>query len=136
MQPYQADSAALPQLARDRGASYHLALAALADDVVGTLARLFLYVGILALLAILGLAAFEQLPRLGNDLGDSQAALGSIWTVNDPCDPANPVNFPTRLARYAVTRHPADGRGGSGQRGQACPPDWLRDPSVQLRGAL
>jgi hypothetical protein len=134
MPPYQADSAALPRPTGDRGTSYHLALAALADDVVGTLARVFAYVGILALLAILGLAAFEQLPRLG----DGQDGLGSIWTVNDPCDPANQVNFPTRLARYAVTRRQAVEPGGvAGRKGQACPPDWLRDPEiVQLRGAL
>jgi len=139
MPPYQADSAALPRPTGDRGASYHLALAALADDVVGTLARVLAYVGILALLAILGLAAFEQLPRLGDgQLGDGQAALGSIWTVNDPCDPANQVNFPTRLARYAVARRQAVEPGGvAGQKGQACPPDWLRDREiVQLRGAL
>jgi hypothetical protein len=139
MQPYQADSAALPRPTGDRGTSYHLALAALADDVVGTLARVFAYVGILALLAILGLAAFEQLPRLGDgQLGDGRAVLGSIWTTNDPCDPANQVNVPTRLARYAVARRRAVEPGGSaGQKGQACPPDWLRDPEiVPLRGAL
>ena len=142
MQPYRADSAALPQPVGDRGTSYHLALAALADDVVGTLARLFAYVGILALLAILGLAAFEQLPRLGNelggDLGDAPAALGSIGSVTDPCDPASQVKSPTRLARYAVARRRAvEPGGGAGQTGQACPPDWLRDPEiVQLRGAL
>jgi hypothetical protein len=140
MPPYQADSAALPRPTGDRGTSYHLALAAFADDVVGTLARLFAYGGTLALLAILGLAALEQLPRLGDgQLGDGQAAaFGSILTVNDPCDPANQVNFPTRLARYAVARRQAVEPGGvAGQKGQACPADWLRDPQiVQLRGAL
>ncbi len=134
MQPYQADSAALPQLARDRGASYHLALAALADDVVGTLARLFLYVGILALLAIISLAAFEQLPRLGGD----PAVLGPIWTADDPCDPASQVSCPTRLARYAASRHQAGEPDGQiGPKRRACPPDWLREPAnTQLRGTL
>ena len=134
MQSYQADSAALPQATRYRGTSYHLALADIADEIVGTLARLSAYVGTLALLAILGLAAVEQLPRLG----DSQAAFGSIWTVNDPCDSTNQSNFLTRSARYAAGRRPAGESGGEvGQKDRACPPDWLRGAEiVQLRGAL
>ena len=40
----------------------HLALAALADEIVGTLARLFAYVGALVLFAILALAALDRLP--------------------------------------------------------------------------
>ena len=62
MQSDLADSAAPPTTT-----GFHLALARYADEVVGTLARLFAYVGTLALLAILGLAALGQLPSPHDD---------------------------------------------------------------------
>jgi hypothetical protein len=119
------------------GTNYLLALADLADELAGTLARLFAYVGTLALLAIVGLAALEQLPRLG----DTQAAFGSIWAAADPCDPASiasQVNFQTRSARYAVSRRPAgEPDADAGPKRRVCAPDWLREAEiVQLRGSL
>ena len=60
MQSPEASTAATPT-------QIHLALAALADEIVGTLARLFAYVGALVLFAILALAAFDQLPSLRDD---------------------------------------------------------------------
>jgi hypothetical protein len=62
MQSYPASPAALPHRT-----SLLLALANFGDEVVGTLARLFAYVGALALLAILGLAALGQLPSPHDD---------------------------------------------------------------------
>ena len=40
----------------------HLALASFADEIIGTLARLLVYVGALALLAILALAGLDASP--------------------------------------------------------------------------
>ncbi|HZC95848.1 MAG TPA: hypothetical protein VE267_06950, partial [Bradyrhizobium sp.] len=53
----------------------HLALANFADEIVGTLARLFAYVGALVLFAILGLAALGQLP----DMRDDEPASRPDW---------------------------------------------------------
>lgn len=60
MQSPEAGTAATPT-------QIHLALANFADEVVGTLARLFAYVGTLALFAILALAGLGQLPDLRDD---------------------------------------------------------------------
>ncbi|TQF29972.1 hypothetical protein [Bradyrhizobium sp. UNPA324] len=89
--------------------SLHLALAAFADEVVGTLARLFAYVGTLALFAILGLAALGQLP----DLRDDELAPKPSWSVADRSQPAFALSRPDSLektASYTILRHPEGGR--------------------------
>ncbi|PMV76442.1 hypothetical protein, partial [Pseudomonas sp. GW101-1A09] len=62
----------------------HLALANFADEVVGTLARLFAYVGTLALFAILALAGLGQLP----DLRDDVTAEKLLWSEASRSRPA------------------------------------------------
>ncbi|MHB0772233.1 hypothetical protein [Bradyrhizobium sp. 5.13L] len=87
----------------------HLALAAFADEVVGTLARLIAYVGALALFAILALAALDQLP----DLGDDEPAARPGWSVAGRSHPAFAVakfDSSEKTASYTVLRHPEGGR--------------------------
>jgi hypothetical protein len=109
MPPYQADPAALPSTTR-----FHLALANLADEAVGTLARLFAYVGTLALLAILALAALGQLPSLRDpSLRDDDVPLKPGWSLASRSHPAFAVSqkdSPDKPATYIIFRHPEGGR--------------------------
>ena len=82
MQTYPAYPAALPPRS-----SFFLALANFGDEVVGTLARLFAYVGTLALLAILGLAGLGQLRNLHDD-----EPRKPNWSVADRSHPAFAVS--------------------------------------------
>ncbi|MGX1318411.1 hypothetical protein AB7M17_001864 [Bradyrhizobium sp. USDA 377] len=87
----------------------HLALAAFADEVVGTLARLFAYVGALVLFAILGLAGLGQLP----DLRDDEPASKPGWSLADRSHPAfalSRLDSSDKTASYAILRHPEGGR--------------------------
>lgn len=102
MQSPEASTAATPT-------QIHLALAAVADEVVGTLARLFAYVGTLLLFAILGLAALGQLP----DLRDDEPAQKPGWSAADRSPPAfalSRLDSSEKTASYAVFRHPEGGR--------------------------
>lgn len=104
MQPYQADSAALPATTR-----FHLALADFADEVVATLARLVAYVGALALLAILALAGLGRLP----DLRDDEAALKPGWSLATSAVPEFALSHQSstdRSVSYSILRHPEGGR--------------------------
>jgi hypothetical protein len=102
MQSPEASTAATPT-------QIHLALANFADEVVGTLARLFAYVGVLVLFAILGLAALGQLPNLRDD----EPAEKPGWSVADRSHPAFAVNrndsYDKTIA-YTILRHPEGGR--------------------------
>ncbi|MGY4628625.1 hypothetical protein [Bradyrhizobium sp. USDA 4486] len=87
----------------------YLALAAFADEVVGTLARLFAYVGALALFSILALAALNQLP----DMRDDEPAVRPGWGVADRSHPAFAVSrqdSSEKTVSYAILRHPEGGR--------------------------
>ncbi|MBR0782751.1 hypothetical protein [Bradyrhizobium iriomotense] len=87
----------------------HLTLAAFADEVVGTVARLFAYVGALLLFAIVGLAALGQLPALRDDEPASKPG----WSVADRSHPAfalSRLDSSDKTASYAVLRHPEGGR--------------------------
>lgn len=104
MQSPEASTAAPPT-----GTTIHLALAAFADEVVGTAARLFAYVGTLALFAILALAALGQLPSLGDD----EPALKPGWAVADHSHPAFALNrlvSSEKTASYTILRHSLGGR--------------------------
>lgn len=87
----------------------HLALAAFADEVVGTLARLIAYVGALALFAILALAALDQLP----DWRDNDPADKPGWSTADRSHPAFAVSrldSSDKTISYTIFRHPEGGR--------------------------
>ncbi|MCS3891388.1 hypothetical protein M2171_000521 [Bradyrhizobium japonicum USDA 38] len=102
MQSPEASTAATPT-------QIHLALAALADEVVGTLARLFAYVGALVLFAILALAALDRLPSLRDD----EPAEKPGWSVADRSQPAfalSRLDSSEKTASYVILRHPEGGR--------------------------
>ena len=87
----------------------HLALANFADEVVGTLARLFAYVGTLALFAILALAGLGQLPELRDD----EPAAKPDWAIADRSHPAfalSRLDTSEKTASYTIFRHPEGGR--------------------------
>ena len=87
----------------------HLALAAFADEVVGTLARLIAYVGALALLCIFFLAALDQIP----DLRDDAPADKPGWSLADRSHPAFALSKPDSSEKtnsYTILRHPEGGR--------------------------
>ncbi|MBR0821009.1 hypothetical protein [Bradyrhizobium liaoningense] len=102
MQSPEASTAATPT-------QIHLAIAAFADEVVGTLAHLFAYVGALALFAILALAALGQLPSLRDD----EPAEKPEWSVADRSQPAfalSRLDSSEKTASYVILRHPEGGR--------------------------
>ena len=87
----------------------HLTLAAFADEVVGTVARLFAYVGALVLFAILALAGLGQLPELRDDGPASKPG----WGVADRSHPAfalSRLDSSEKTASYTIFRHPEGGR--------------------------
>ncbi|SFJ39830.1 hypothetical protein [Bradyrhizobium sp. Gha] len=87
----------------------YLALANFADEVVGTLARLFAYVGTLVLFAILALAGLGQLP----DLRDDQPTEKPGWAEASRSHPAfalSRLDSSEKTASYTILRHPEGGR--------------------------
>ncbi len=85
------------------------ALTSFADEFCATVARIFAYVGTLALLAILGIHAWDQLQA--GDIDESVAT--ADWSVADHSYPAFAVSKQDqgeKSATYTVLRHPAGGR--------------------------
>jgi hypothetical protein len=84
------------------------ALTDFVDECCGTLARLFVYVGALALLAIVGIHCWDQLPA-----GDPDASAKAIWSPATRSYPAFAVSQPElvgKTASYEILRHPQGGR--------------------------
>jgi hypothetical protein len=84
------------------------ALTGFADEVCGTLARLFAYVMTLALLAIGGLALWQQLPDVPAD-----SAAKSAWNMADRSSRAFAVSQfdpHDKTETYEIFRHPQGGR--------------------------
>jgi hypothetical protein len=87
----------------------HPALNSFADECCGMLARLVAYVGTLALLAILGIHLWDQLP----DVVAGEPAAKAGWSVASRSHPAFAVsqfNFPGKTETYEILRHPEGGR--------------------------
>src|SRR5947208_6064565 len=102
MQSPEAGTAATPT-------QIHLTLANFADEVVGTLASLFAYVGALVLFAILGLAGLGQLP----DMRDDEPGSKPGWSAADRSHPAfalSHLDSSEKTASYTILRHPEGGR--------------------------
>src|ERR1700730_11675158 len=87
----------------------HPALRSFADECSGVLARLIAYVGALALIAIIGVALWDELPLKG--LRDPAAR--SAWSVAARSYPAFAVSqfdLPGKTEVYEIRRHPEGGR--------------------------
>ena len=102
----------------------HPKLTSFADEVCATLARLFAYVGVLALFGILGIHAWDQLRiDLAADTPPPQG-----WSVADRSYPAFALSPPDASDKtekpdtYVILRHPGGGRkdilrwSGAGER--------------------
>ena len=87
----------------------HPALTSLADECCGMLARLFAYVGTLALLAILGVHLWDQLPELA-DAGPAAPAEWSAASRSQPAFAMGKADSSDKTAVYETLRHPEGGR--------------------------
>ena len=92
----------------------HPALTSFADEVCGTLARLFAYVMTLALLAIGGMALWEQLPdATALDPSARDPSFKGVWSLADRSSRAFAVsqfNLHDKTETYEIFRHPQGGR--------------------------
>ena len=89
-------------------ARIHPVLTSFADECCGTLARLFAYVGALALLGIVGLHFWNELP--GRDMEPPARA---VWSPATRSYPAFAISQPEsfeKTASYEILRHPGGGR--------------------------
>jgi hypothetical protein len=87
----------------------HPALTSFADECCATLARLFVYMGMLALLAILGIHLWDQLP----DLATLEPAAKADWSVATRSHPAFAISqfdLADKTETYEILRHPEGGR--------------------------
>jgi hypothetical protein len=87
----------------------HPALTSFVDEVCGTLARLAAYVGTLALLAILGIHFWEQLP----DVTATEPVAKPGWSAAERLPSAFAVSQFDSLEKtetYQILRHPEGGR--------------------------
>ena len=92
-----------------RTAQIHPALRSFADECTGVLARLIAYVGALALLAIIGVSLWDELPLKGL----SDPAAKSAWSVASRSYPAFAVSqfdLSGKTEAYEILRHPDGGR--------------------------
>jgi len=90
-------------------ANFHPALRSFADECTGVLARLIAYVGALALIAIVGVSLWDQLPLKG--VGEPAAR--PAWTVAARAYPAFVLSqFDSfgKTETYEILRHPDGGR--------------------------
>ncbi len=138
MRPFGADPATSPGSTK-----IHPALTSFADEVCATVARMFAYVGTLALIAILAVHFWRQLPEI--------AMIGLAprpgWTAADRSQPAvaRGARDPNeKSGTYPLPRHPEDGRkqalrelGGNRPLAEPATGDWITDADkLPLRGAL
>jgi hypothetical protein len=87
----------------------HPALTSFADECCGTLARLIAYVGMLALLAIVGVHLWDRLP----DIADAEPAVSAGWGLASRSPPAfavTPLDSADKTESYEILRHPGGGR--------------------------
>jgi hypothetical protein len=90
-------------------AGIHPALTSFADECCGTLARLIAYVGVLALLAIVGVHLWDQLPD-SETLPPSAKASWSVATRSYPAFAVSQLDLPGKTETYEIFRHPEGGR--------------------------
>ncbi len=78
-------------------------------NVCGTLARLIAYVGMLALLAIVGVHLWDQIARHA----DAEPAAPAGWSAASPLAPGFAVSqfdLSDKTDTYEILRHPEGGR--------------------------
>jgi hypothetical protein len=86
----------------------HPALTSFADECCATLARLLAYVGTLALLAIIGIHFWDQLPDV-----ELEPAAPMGWSAATRSHPAFAISQPEFIGKsdtYEILRHPLGGR--------------------------
>jgi hypothetical protein len=87
----------------------HPALTSFADECCGMLARVIAYVGALALLAILGIHLWDQLP-----ISEAvELAIKPGWSVDARAHPAFAISqfdLPEKTETYEIFQHPEGGR--------------------------
>jgi hypothetical protein len=89
--------------------SIHPVLTSFADEICKTVAQIFAYVGTLAVLAILGIQAWDQLQAVDIDEPSAKAA----WSAADRSYPALAISKQDKdekSATYTILGHPAGGR--------------------------
>ena len=86
----------------------HPALTNFADEFCGMLARLFVYVGTLALLAILGLHFWDLLPA--DEAAEPTAKVWRLATRSYPAFAVSQFNSSGKTETYEIFRHPDGGR--------------------------
>ena len=84
-------------------------LTSFADECCGTLARLIAYVGALALLAIVGVHFWNELPR-GAALEPSARADWRVALRSHQAFAVSEFDLPEKTEAYEILRHPAGGR--------------------------
>jgi hypothetical protein len=87
----------------------HPALTSFADECIGMLARLTAYVGTLALLVILGVHFWDQIP----EIAAIEPAAKAGWELASRSHPAFAVSqsdFHDKTETYEIFRHPEGGR--------------------------
>jgi hypothetical protein len=87
----------------------HPALTSFADECCGTLARLLAYVGVLALLGILGIHLWDQLP-FGETSDPAAKADWSMALRSHPAFAVSQFDLPVKTEAYEIFRHPEGGR--------------------------
>lgn len=87
----------------------HPALYRLADECCGTLARLFAYVGTLALLAIVGVHLWDELPA-GADVRPVTREDWKVALRSHPAFAVSEFDLPDKTEAYEILRHPGGGR--------------------------
>jgi len=87
----------------------HPALNSFADECCGMLARLVAYVGALALLAIVGIHLWDELP-VGGAVEPSTKAGWSVAMRSYPAFAVSQFDLPEKTEAYQILRHPEGGR--------------------------
>jgi hypothetical protein len=87
----------------------HPALSSFADECCATLARLLVYVGTLALLAIIGIHLWDQLPAI--EIAEpSDKPAWSVASRSHPAFAISQFDLPEKTETYQNLRHPEGGR--------------------------
>jgi hypothetical protein len=90
-------------------AQIHPVLTGLADECCGMLARLVAYVGALALLAIVGIHLWDELPA-AEAVGPSAKADWSVATHSHPAFAVSQFDLAEKTETYDILRYPEGGR--------------------------